>query len=466
MTQQRTKRTLIGVLALVALFALTCGSAFANTTADTDIVNVVHVAYTDASGNNSFDAEASATVTVNLVPSALTASAAPTDVTANPGLVCDTTDYASGATAQMLYALTATANGDDLYDMAIADDGTGDNATNITLAYAILDYEGTQVAASPITDYTLGSAVIVGHDGANTLYFPGGALAGFSVDDIVVVDGVSYLVSAVSVGVARSHTNDDQTQSYADEGTETTETQGSLTLVGYTQQTILGTTVGGSATPTFTDAVLGELAAEQVLIRIDVTASAGPDAATDGTVDYTFTVTDSDGNPETISCTVTFTGTELEIQKEARVSADGGTTWTGWGAAAGNPGDLIEYRVTITNAEGTAANVVVTDAVPAYTTLVNFSDSYDGTIDVASPGDATDIFAQISDGTNDVEVTMGSGDSETQAGAPTETGFGNATGTAAGQDITFYIGDTSTNAAGGTVANSATYTILYQVTID
>ena len=72
---------------------------------------------------------------------------------------------------------------------------------------------------------------------------------------------------------------------------------------------------------------------------------------------------------------------------------------------------------------------------------------------------------QADDGTNTVNVTTAT-DSETQPGAPTETGFAEAAGTAAGDSIVFYIGDETINAAGGTVSGAQSYMIIYQVTID
>ena len=115
-----------------------------------------------------------------------------------------------------------------------------------------------------------------------------------------------------------------------------------------------------------------------------------------------------------------------------------------WGATAtGNPGDILEYQVTVTNASGSATSVVVTDAVPAYTTLVE------------SAGN----FAAVFNGAIVVDITTVNTDTEDTAVAS-----GDATGTAAGSAITFYIGTGNTNSTGGTVVTP--YSIVYSVTIN
>jgi uncharacterized repeat protein (TIGR01451 family) len=142
-----------------------------------------------------------------------------------------------------------------------------------------------------------------------------------------------------------------------------------------------------------------------------------------------------------------------------------------WGATAvANPGNILEYRVTVDATAGLASQVVVVDPIPAYTTLVNWlaATGY-GATGVGQPdgtGVAANVFAQISDGTNTVTVTIDATDSETQPGNPTETGFGRAAGTVAGSNLTFYVGDQSAFGTGGRVNTATNYTIVYRVKVD
>lgn len=455
-------RALLSIALLVAFVAFAMPQmAQAAETADTTILNVVSVNYDDASGTNNFDATASSIVTFKLVASPLVTSGPPTAVPGEEGgsgLTCpDTSDpnqIVSGNTFESLFALTAGANGDDLYGLAKSEsvNGSSDGAWD----FEIYTYDsGVPGFTSEVTDpanRTLGSAIVTARTGGNILHFPGGALAGFEDDDIAVIDGVAYLVTAVNAGIAPGHDNAGGA-AHSDVGGDTAETQGSLTLAALpvTNISINGANVavGSGTAPAFTDAIFGEVIGEMVLVKFNVTATADT-AGTDANVVYTLTTTDFDGTTSAITCDVDFEGVGLSIQKDVKNITDG----TAFGAtSSGDPTDVLEYRVTITNAGGDATSVVVTDTIPAYTTLLD--NVYAGT-----------AFAQISDGANTVNITSSAVDSEVQPIAPVETGFGKNGGLAAGQTMTFYVGDTSTNAGGGTVTSSDTYTIIYRVQID
>jgi uncharacterized repeat protein (TIGR01451 family) len=465
------------VLAAMAILG-TPGTASANSTANATVLNVIRVDYSDASGANVFTATASTTVTVNLVRAAATASAPPTGADGRPGLVClPAGSYTSGSTISSLYALSAAANGADNYVLTMAN--VPDNVNNVTVAYSALDYTGANPVPNP-GSRILGSAIPTRVVDATTLEFPGGALSGFAANDIVLVDigGTSraFLVSGVVVGSAGSHSNGGGAP-HTDNGVTTAEVKGTLTLAAYANQTLTlnGSAVtfgGGGTAPAFTTGgsipTLGVPVGEMVLVRIDVTASTTSVSA-NGAVAYTLTSTNG-ANTATIACTAgNFMGTTLSITKQVRNVTGGGGFAAG---ATGNPQDVLEYQVTVANTGGQAAQVVVTDAVPAYTTLVTHAGAY-GT--GGGTGAAGNSFARISDGTN----------SEAQPLAPVETGFGNATGITAGSGVAVFVGDTSTNALGGRVpscSNGAfttqaactgggatwitSYTILYQVRID
>jgi uncharacterized repeat protein (TIGR01451 family) len=489
LSNSRTRwRVLAGTMVLAALIGM--GSpekASANSTADATILNVVTVDYKDAGGTNSFAATASTTVTINLVKAALSPSGAPTGADGSPALVClAASDYASGSTISALYALTATANGADTYSLSIADDtpSTTANVNIITRAFAVLDYQGL-TPTSPATR-TLGSAIPTAVVSDDTLQFPGGALAGFAANDIVLVEingtKKAFLVDTVTVGTAPSHDNPGNV-AHTDAGSTTAEVKGSLKLKAYPNQTILGQTVGGgNAAPAFASTgapTLGVPVGEMILVQLDATASVN--SSSNGVVGYTLTTTDSaSGNSAVVTCTAgNWIAPSLSITKKARNASTGGSFAA---TATGNPGQILEYEVTISNTGGEASSVVVTDAVPAYTTLVTHSGAYGSG---GGTGALADKVAKISDGTNTVDLTVSAVDAETQPLTEEETGFGKAAGTIAGSVLTFYVGNTSTNAAGGKIpscsdeahATSAactgasevwitTYTILYQVKID
>ncbi len=487
-------RLLAAAVALTGLTAVAMpGTASANSTANTTILNVVRVDYKDATGANSFAANATTSVTVNLVKAQLNPSGVPTGADGSPGLTClPSGSFASGTTVSSLYALTATANGQDTYNLAIADNSpsTTANVTGVTRAYSVLDYQGLNPSANPATR-VLGSAIPTAVVNATTLEFPGGALAGFAANDIVVVSyGASkkvYLVSSVDAGQAPAHNNLGNVAHTDLDVFSQTETKGQLVLAAYDNYNITlngsSVTFGGANTaPDFvnTPPTLGVPVGEMILVKVDITASTN--TATDGEVGYTLSSTDSSsGNSSTITCTVgKFKAPTLSIKKEARNATTSGSFAA---TANGNPGQVLEYRVTVANAGGQASQVVVTDAVPAYTTLVTHVGSYGAG---GGTGAATNKFASVTDNaTNtldlDVQDLLAS---EVQPLAPVETGYGKAAGTAAAAAITFSLGDTATNATGGklpycsdgsalsgvgtcaTGTKIDTLTILYQVKID
>lgn len=487
------KRNLFAALAITALAAGAPSVASASTTAGAKLINVVEVQYSDTSGNNVFHAAASTTVTVNLVKSALNASTAPSGGTV-AGLGClANLDTVSGGTVSAIYALSATANGDDSYNLSIAANSSPSttlDASNITRAFSTLTYDGSVVTTGNVSR-VFGSAIPVGVSGSDTLLFPGGALAGFEKDDIVLVEigpvgskvTKAYKVFNVIVGSAATHANDDgiaYTTGLISE--KSAEVQGSLQLEAYGDYNIVlnGSSVpfgGGSNIPAFnvaaTAPTLGVPVGELVLVKIDITASASSVTA-DGFVGYTLTANNGT-NTTALTCTAGFfRRAQLSIKKEVRTLPAGP-----WGATAlGSPGDVLEYRVTVANSGGQAALVKITDAVPAYTTLVTHSAAY-------GDGAAGPIFAQITDSAGTAVTITTATDSEGQAAAPYETGYGEAGGTTANSPINFFLGDTSDNAKGGTVPSCSnatvltssactsgggtwldTYTIQYQVKID
>ncbi len=477
------KRNLFAVLALSAVAAAAVpATALANTSAGAKVVNVVEVTYSDTSGINKFTAAASTTTTVNLVKSALNASNAPAGGTVAALGCLGTVDTVSGGTVSAIYALSATANGADTYNLSIKDYATGTaNVSDITRTYSTLTYNGTVEAVNP-ANRILGSAIPVGVGAADTLLFPGGSLDGFAVNDIVLVEigpvgskvKRAFKIAKVYQGTAASHANSNGNTAYTSgdlSGTQA-EDKGYLQLAPYenTTVTLNGTSVtfgGDSVVPAFTTAAtaptLGVPVGELVLVQLDIKASASS-VTNDGTVGYTLTATNGTDNTD-ITCTASFyKRSQLSIQKQVRNTAGG--VWGG--TATGNPGDILEYKITVKNIGGQAAKVSIKDAVPAYTTLVTNGNN----------------FATITDSLGKSVTVTTAVDAE---GQPTSinTGFGDAVPTDTNRAINFYLGDTSSQSAGGTVPSCSsataatqsecttkggtwldTYTILYQVKID
>ncbi len=441
------------VLLAIVAFGWT-STAEANSSEGATILNVVQVDFADASGTVTYTATASSTVTINLVEQAVTLSGAPTagspgDTAAAPG----NQTVASGATASYVYAITGNANGEDTIDLSHTVNSATDVAAGYTVTYSTIDHDGSTVITSgDPASITLGGAVAIGAVDADTVQFPGGALSGFSVGDIVVIDGVDYEVSGVTVGSAASHDNLGAV-AHSDQGTTTNEVLGTLDLIANANPN------GSNTAPALAALAAGTVVAEQILVQVDVTATAN-NPTTDGVVVHTLnTDYNNDATDDTtISNTTTFSTVGLTIQKDVQNVTAGG----GYGASGtGDPGDILEYRLTIANTSGDATDVTITDIVPDYTTLVVFSDSYDGT--VSGGFSATDLFAYADDGTNTTDLTVQATDDE-----DTTVAAGNASAQAAGSTLTIFVGSgaADTTDTGGTVTSSDTIYVYYQVQID
>lgn len=474
------QKKMLAAVALTATAAISfSGSASAavvGTTENTKILNVVHVTYNDASTTQSFEATASTVVTVSLVKAALAVTAPPSGDAAPATFSCPPAySVDSGGTVSYLYALTAAANGDDLYSFALPATTDTYVVTPASLNYYLLNAAGTVVATNP-ANYTFGAATPVGYKGtANaaekaTLLFPGGALAGFADGDMVVVNQTTggkrvYLVDgAPVVGTAATHTPGTKVNANPATWSDGTETKGELKLKAFPASASIDlgaagtTTYSGSTTlPDFsTNAfVTGEPVGEMFIVKVTAQATVNVWGA-NGTVGYSVNTTASGGtNPASIPGLVcpagNFLGVGLSIAKGVRnfTQAPAGSFTA---TATGLPGEILQYQLTVTNNKGKATSAAIADAVPQYTTLV-----------ISSGNFAT---ITTTDGTVTVSTAV---DAETQpvAGAGNETGFGNITGTGVANDaLKFFVGKGSGQATGGTVANGETYTIQYKVKID
>jgi len=436
----------------------------ANTGAGAKILNTVQINYNDASGTTAYSANASTLVTVNLVKAALTYSGRPT--TTNKGVTAalpagQTVD--SGASPTYLIALTANANGGDTYNLSRAI-GAVTNMASDTVTYSTVQNDGatTITSGSPAT-VALGASVIQAN-AATTISIPGNSNLAALITlnsaghKVLVVNGVDYIVSAISTGVAPSNTHTGNTY-YNTLGTATPETYDVITLAANPS--------GANVAPNFTvNALKGTVAAEQILVLVTVNGVVGTTAGTDGTVPFTLTTTDSSsGNSATSTAiTTTFHGSNLQVEKNVRNCGSAGTSCGSFAATAtGNPGDILEYQVLVHNAGSSVAkSVAASDAVPVYTQLVCGTTSAFGVATVCpSSGAGALIFASITDGTTTTLLTYQNSDNECSSGV----GAGNAAGYVEGSALNYFMGNTTTctGSTGGIVNAGATYTITYRV---
>ena len=458
------RRVFVASLALTALTTLSSApQAEANSGAGGTILNTVTVTYKDSGGIQGYSANATASVTINLVKAALSTSGMPTATNKGKTAPLQANQAVdSGAVANYIIALTANANGGDSYKLSEAT-GSLTNMNSAAVTWTALENDGLTSfgAANPAT-VALGASVIQANT-ATTISIPGGSnlvanlttnAAGFKT---IVVNGVDYIVSSITPGNKASNTNIGGTL-YTGLGTATAEVLDVLTLAA--------NTTGSNTTPAFAvNGLIGQVAGEQILIRVSVTGIVGATIGTDGTVPFTVTTMDSSsGNSvTTASITTTFHGSNLQIRKTVRncgPTAVGACGAIAYGATAtGNPGDVLEYKVEVINAGASTAKVVsATDAVPVYTTLVSFTGAY-GDGGTLGTGVAANNFASVFDGTTTVPLTMGV-DADTATVAS-----GDVAAITANTPIHFYLGTTNsgTTATGGSVAAGKTYTILYRM---
>jgi len=328
----------IGVAAGLFLLALLMpGAASATTAANAVITNTATVNYDDAGGNAQALITATVDVTVNLVRVIPTLAPLPADASTPSGVALD---YA--------YTITSNSNGLDTYTLTT---GTSLVGGNITVNPIVFPDAGGGVIGS--IDLGATSAAAIAAIGANTITVPNdgaadASLNGLVATDTVIIGGNPYVVSAITDTGA---------------GTET------LTLT----------------TNLTTNVAIGDLIAEQgtFIVRTTPTTTVSGETFT-----ITLTVTDTAANTVTDDTVTTVTLITLTVTKYVQNMTAGVvpagppasvTLTTGLGGPAttyyvsgvtGNPGDILEYVVGIANAagSGTAANVIISDPIPAFTT--------------------------------------------------------------------------------------------------
>lgn len=382
-----------GATAVILLSALLLpGTAFADMAANAVIRNTATVDYEDTAGNAQPQISDSVDVTVNLV-------------TAHPTLSDETTATTpSGVTVDYTYTITSNSNGLDNYGLTSATSAVGGGIGGLgTIEFR--DYSG----AGPITDIDLGASTVaaIATAGSTVIIVPNDGAADGSINGInanagsntVVINGTTYTVASITDNATGPST---------------------ITL-----------TAGLAADVAVGDNIFQQ---KQFILRATPTTTVSGDT-------YTVTVTADDGvtagaapSDDTIT-TVTLISLSV-VKYVANITtgaAGGGATvgpfTTGLGAAnvtyyesgvTANPGDILEYVIAVTNAagSGTADNVIITDPVPAFTSLTgNVALDDGGGAFAVSAGTAVDDRDFVeTDGTT-VYIYAGSGGDDDPGGA-------------------------------------------------
>lgn len=374
-------------------------NASAATGAGATIHNAVTVSYT--SGTNTVQNTASVDVTVT------TLAAAPTITVAN---AAQTTT--AGGTVTYTFTVRSNSNGPDTYTPQTPT-STDANVSPPTLT--------TPAAVTLWGGIALGS-------GNGTITIPAGSETGLTVGAKVEIGAgqrQTYTVSAITKGTPASTTGN----------TTTPETPTTLTL----------TPIAGPAI-TAGSVAAGTQIGEYQTTTLQVTAGTPTTPGTDGTHVVNFnvvtTATDLAGNTITTAApttTTTVSSPNLTITKQVRnVSQGGAFASTG---VTGKPGEVLEYKITVTNTHATASAtaVSISDALSSYVALK--TGAYNG-------------------GLSEVSIS-------TNGGAPTyaTSAADNDVATLNGNTLTVNLGTGATSTTGGTMAAGDQIVVLYQVTV-
>ena len=395
-----SSKGLFGRIAAAVLLMLSFGVApplvHAATSGNATIFNEATVSYT--SGTTTLTASADVSVTV-------------ITLAANPTVTVDLTaqSVAAAANAVYNYTLRSNANGVDTY--------------NLTLASVDADVTASTdvIAASS----TLWGGIVLGSPVAGEITLPGGSVttlvAGTSTVELTVAGGTErYTVTTITAGNAESSGVPEVLDVLA------------LTPVGASPAIGIGDVVAGTQVGQYAVTVLTQTAGTPTTPGTDGThtnnlTTTSTATLADNATTATYTTSAGDGN-ETITTVVS---PSVTILKESR-NFTTTSAWVSDGSTTAKPGEVIEYRLTITNIHATASttNVFLTDVIPAYTTIntavygaddvqIDYTDvaggganDYSVTDTIANDGDQAE---EIPAGT--LQVTVG--DTAGDAGVPT-----------------------------------------------
>lgn len=305
----------LGALAFLMTALGAPAIAGASTAANTVITNTATVNYADAGGNAQTAVQASASVTVSLVPTAVTLS--------SPG----NQTIEQGNSATLSYTITSNANGPDTYDLTNAD-------TRTNVAGGALTYPGGNsivLGGSTLADDADAgeTTITTPYDGTND-----SVVNGLAVGDTVVIGANAYVISAI------------------------VENPGSNTAT-ITIPAITGATVA-------TGAVIGERQTFSAT-QTSGTVTAGSSGTHSLVTTAASNTTPAVSTAQSTATVITVTRPSLTVQK--LVSSDNGATFAA--TANATPSTSLIYKIVITNTGvGVATSVDTTDVLPAYITYV------------------------------------------------------------------------------------------------
>lgn len=321
------------ILAVLAISLLVFDKSYASTGAQATIHSSAKLTY------NGGSAYASATVLVKLV-------AAPVEISVDT----TTATVEAGQNVQFTYTFAAAANGKDTYTLAT------DNLLNDGVDTPTISFAGG-------TSLELGASIMSAPmDATNVLKIPAATEGMFDDNDIIRLSdgggtypGTYRVISRTSGAVATTDSNGNTIPESPALITLQTVTGADLTNVpagvqiGEVKEVVVtitsGTVNGGSADPEHT-------------INFSVTSDTDSSAKT---------VTDNGGNNEVV-ITVTVPST-LVFAKDVKLSSASDSTYASYMEA--NPGDVLTYRITVTNnSAAIVTGAIVEDVIPNFTTYV------------------------------------------------------------------------------------------------
>ena len=391
----------IGRIATTILLMLSLGVAsplvHAATSGNATIFNESTVSYTSGAATLTASADVSVTVIT---------------LAANPTVTVDTAaqSVAAGANAVYNYTIRSNANGIDTYNLSLASGDANVSASTDTIAASTSLWGGVVLSS-----------------GAGTINLPGGSTTGLALNDTVEVFNSTtagmerYTVTGIAAGNAESS------------GTPETEAVLTLTPVG-ASPAIAGDVASGTQIGQYTVTTLTQTAGTPTTAGTDGTHTnnltlTSTATLADNATTASYTTSAGDGN-ETIT---TVSSPQVTILKESR-NVTTGSAFVSDGSTTAKPGEVIEYRITVTNTHATASttNVYLTDIIPTYTAINTAVAAYGGNdvqityTDVAGAGannysvtqtiaNDVDQAEEIPAGTLQVTVGDGAGD----AGVPT-----------------------------------------------
>ena len=315
-----TSKAGLAAVALIGAALSFAPAALASTAANTSITNTATVNYNDAGGVAQTAVTATVSVTVTLVPSAVTLSS-PANQT-----------IAQGTSATLTYTITSTANGPDTYNLSSVVTPTNASSVTPTLP-ASTGLGGSTIAVATVATDT---SITVPYDGNVS----NAAVNGFVVGSTIVVGGNALTITTITKNAGAN-----------------------TTVIGLSGQ--VGSVVAA-----------GQIVGERKTFTETVPSGTVATGASGSQSVSTTAVSATSGAATTTQATptvITVNRPALTVSKF--VSTDGGATFAASGTAA--PGTSLVYKIVATNTGSTnATQVAFTDVVPAYLTYVNGSGKF------------------------------------------------------------------------------------------